>query len=573
MAAEVFRKTVLPAETPKKAFVTPTLNRWGDSTKRGHLPTMMGSLQKKVSEEDLSDSWMILGDSSPNTTSEARDYWASQELDKVPFPSRVFILRPELQREVADAIQQKTGLRETVIDAILLNTGYASQRQKIDAVVAAAVLNGNPIDILTLDDDTLIPSEYKVIKQNALPDGLLSVPNSQVLWPGNDLTPDNLDSKPNALSPFFEHLGNDVDQIRMQRPSLRATRTWKDTMHETLETLNGHPAQFVVTHANENDIPESGKAKIVAAAATKHGVPDYRTVKIADFNLRREFPEDEMPVKSYLSGETNPFAFVECDTNIDSAALARRFDSKTAIWPWWFVSSLDISLQNPLETVTSHYRADNELLPVLLKVIKEQTGESNMYLSGIDSQVYHNRARSGYRPDLHEQAAASLVGNVVALAAADKLVFGPYGHATLKLDGRYKVPQGRAHKVFAEMAALAETCLDKAEALRSEKFSTQLTGSKIEKYNHIYNAIRRKLANFDFNTFATHLEEETNKQLQFYADVLYATPIVIGEIQQMIKYGRYPVLEYVPEKERNTSYPQPTVVFERSMQPASLVLV
>jgi len=235
------------------------------------------------------------------------------------------------------------------------------------------------------------------------------------------------------------------------------------------------------------------------------------------------------------------------------------------------VSILDISRENPLQTVTSHYRADNELLPVLLKVIKKQTGESNMYLSGINSQVYHNRALSGYRPDLHEQAAASLVGNVVALAAADKLEFDSNGHACLRLDGRYKIPEERAQKVFTELADLAHTCLIKAEVLRSERVTSETTRSKIERYNNIYVSIKNKLANFDFSRFRTHLEEETNRQLQFYADVLYATPIVVHEVQQMIKDGRYPVLEYVPEKERNTNYPQSSVVLDRREQSAFLV--
>jgi hypothetical protein len=370
---------------------------------------------------------------------------------------------------------------------------------------------------------------------------------------------------------FFEHLGKNVDQVKKEHPSLRATQTWNDTMHVTIEDLNGQPVQFVVTHANGNDIPEAEKARIVATVATKHGVPDYRTVKIADFNLRREFPDDEMPVKSYLSGEPKLFAFMECDTNVDSAALARRFDEKTALWPWWFVSSLDISRQNPLQTVTSHYRADNELLPVLLKVIKKQTGESNMYLSGVNSQVYHNRALSGYRPDLHEQAAASLVGNVVALAAADKLEFDSNGHARLRLDGRYKIPEERAQKVFTEMADLAHTCLIKAEVLQSEKVPSEISKSKIERYNNIYTSIKNKLANFDFSTFRTHIEEETNKQLKFYADVLHATPIVVHEIQLMIKDGRYPVLEYVPEKERNTNYPQSNTILDHREKPISHV--
>jgi hypothetical protein len=203
MAAEIFRQTVLPAETPRKAFVTPTLNRWGDEVKRGPLPAMVGSVQTRVSEEGLDDSWMVIGDASPDTTNEVRDHWASKELDRIPHPSRIFILRPELQRKVADAIQKKTGLRRDIIDTIVFNTGYASQRQKIDVVTAAAVLNGNPIDMLTLDDDTIIPSEYNVIKPNALPANLSPLPNSQVLWPGDDLTPDRLDIRQNALRPFF----------------------------------------------------------------------------------------------------------------------------------------------------------------------------------------------------------------------------------------------------------------------------------------------------------------------------------------------------------------------------------
>lgn len=558
---ELLRKTTLPTgEAPQRVIVTPTMDRWGTLEQPGHLPRMLRSVQERVSAEGLDgNSWMVVGDASSLESDKIRDRWLP-DLDEVDHPSRIFILRPEFQRQVADIVQKRTGIRAEVVDAVLYNTGYASQRQKLDAVMAAIVFNNGPMDVATFDDDTLVPQDYRIFREEVLPRGLSRVPNSQVLWPG-EVTDAMFDMKHNRLSPMFQHLGMTVGQIRQQHTSFRATTEWVDTMHARLEDMDGdNPVQFVVTNSDGPDVAWADEATIIAAASTKHGVPDYRTVKIADIHLRKEFPFEEMPIKSFPSGPNRPFAFGECDTNVDSAAFARRLDERTSLWPWWFVSSEAISKDNPLQTVKGHYRADNELLPVLLKVIHERTGQHYMYESGIATQIYHNRAQNGYRPNIHEQAAASLVGNVAAMAAADRLEFDQDGRPRVNADDRYKVSQDRAEKVFYGMMDLASICGSKVRELtaRSSYQPTEDNNTieeKIRRYRSTYDSIRRRLAGFNFPEFFSHLDNEVNAQLKFYSEVLYATPIVVSEVQRLIQNGQYPVLEYVPPADRNKSYP------------------
>lgn len=547
------KPTHLPPEAPNKLIVSPTMNRWGNGD-MGALPAMVLSVQEALSREKMSkDTWMIIGDASNKPDTDEQRVKSLQTIDQVPNPSRIFVLTPETQRKVADMIQNKIKIRRDVIDAILTNSGYASQRVKLDVVSAGLMLNNNtPIKVLTFDDDTTLPPERTMVKEDVLSSlNLKPLTNSQVLL--NDELSSNGILKSigdNRIDSFFKHIGKPVGKIKDEQSGMRATRGWTDTMHETLErATNGEPAQFVVTWADEEDIPEAENGIAIAAAATKSKIPDYRTVRIAQALLESDLPEEEVPVQSFPSGLNQLFAFLGCRTNIDSACLARYLDERTAFLPWWFVSKDAISRENPLKTVTGHYRADNELLPRLLEVRKEVTGELFMYLSGIDTQVNHHRARSGYRPHIIEQAAASLVGNIAALEAARRLNFGsPIGFAQMDrggLDNGYKAPEDHAGNVYGEMYKLKLICEKKLRNLESEKpvnGRASIVNDKIEKFTQAQRLIKSKLGN-SFDVFYQHLNVEIREQLKFYADVLDAMPVVIQEVQQLIKEGKYPVLE------------------------------
>lgn len=560
MPAGELTTTILPPDTPDRLIVTPTMNRWeGINGQPGHLPNMLHSVQDALSLEGLcQDTWIILGDASNQPGTNTARLATLQHLHENPNPSSIFLLTPNTQGEVTDTIVAKTGINPEVVKAILYMTGYASQRAKLDVVVGALSLIVNrPLSVLTLDDDTIIPERYGVLKADALPNGLTQKSNSQVLLDDrNDLSAAMFDIKPNNISSFFINLGKPISQIRQDHPEMRATQKFKDTMHGELEkATKGEPAQFVVTHADvpEDDLPDADNSQIVAITATKHGVPDYRTVRIAQAHLEAEFPAEEVPISSYLSGPNEPFAFRAADTNVDSACIARLIDNDTAFWPWWFVSNDAISKENPLHTVTGHYRADNELLPVWLQVLYEQTGQQYAYLSGIDTQVYHNRARTGYRPDLHEQATASLVGNIAALEASRRLHFD---HTSGKIrmtrvNQDYVAPRDHTQRVYDEMHHLARICVTKLDDLTERKHHGSTEDAigldeKIQRYFSIYESIYKKLGRFTFETFYYHLNNEVRRQLNFFAEVLDAMPAVIIEVQQLIKNGQYPVVEYTP---------------------------
>lgn len=575
--------TTLPPEAPDRIVLSPTMNRWENATgQAGHLPNMLHSVQGALSRERLShDTWIILGDSSNQPNVDAMRLARLQPLQEIPSPSRMFLLTPETQGQVTDIIVERTKIRREIIDAVLRMTGYASQRAKLDVVAGGLAIVGNrPIKTLELDDDTIIPEHYGVLKEDALPPGLTHRTNSQVLLDDREeVSEDMFDVKPNRIGSFFTHLGKTVGEVRQEHPGMRATHKFQDTMNGELEkATRGEPAQFVVTHADieEDDLAEADDSRVVATTATKHGHPDYRTVRIANANLEAEFPVEELPISSYPSGPTEPFAFRTSDTNVDSACIAREIDGTTAFWPWWFVSSDALSRKNPLQTVTGHYRADNELLPVWLEVLREQTGQHYAYLSGIDTQVVHNRARTGYRPDLHEQATASLVGNIAALEASRRLHFDSIaGRIRMsRVDQDYVAPRDHAERVYDEMHHLAQVCVAKLDALTARKRDTSTSeglkeiDEKTDRYLGIWGSIQKKLGNFNFETFYIHLNREIGQQLNFFAEVLDAMPAVIIETQQLIKNGKYPVVEYTPPSTKDKKHPgsTPVVLFQRPAQ-------
>src|SRR3989344_1109078 len=506
------------------------------------------------------DTWVLLGDASNQTNVDAIRTKALQFLQEIRQPAEMFILTPQLQEKVASRIEHNTRLPRPVVEAALTLTGYASQRQKLDIVAAGFALQNGGVRTLTLDDDVVIPDKTRQLKSSVLAQlGLTNIPNSQAILRDFQIEETMFDLHENSIQPFFQHLGRQISQIRVASP-LPTSKGWTDTMHTMLEQAlkQDRPVQFVVTHTGE-EMPSANDATVIAVAATKSFIPDYRTVRIAATTLLEEFPSQEAPVQAHRSGPTEQFAFMGCRTNVDSACFARILNQRTAFLSWWFVSSDSISRANPLQTVTGHYRADNELLPVLLETIYERTGEPYMYLSGIETYIEHHRARIGYRPDIHEQATASLVGNIAALEAAKLLEFDQDGRVHMrKVENNYRAPQEGAEKVFTEMCNLAHICSDKITELTARNTSAveeAMINEKIQRYSDMYSAIQKKLGNFNFDLFYQHLNTEIRDQLNFFASVVEALPTIIEEVFEIIKRGQYPVLSVV-RNDITTSYPK-----------------
>lgn len=547
------KQSVLPPDAPLHMIVSPTMNRWGDGS-NGHLQNMVSSVQTALKSDGMNDAWILLNDASNTPDADQKRAQGLSEIQKrSEGNSRIMLITSETRAQVSHIVREQTGIRKGVVRALLTGTGYAEQRAALDIVAGGLVTrDGKAMNMLTLDDDTIIPARKCFI--DGFPDGMQSRPNSQVLMPDGNAHI-RIDGQ-NSLKPFFEPLGFTVAELRRRDRQLRATRGLSDTMHGVLDKASrGEIAQFEVTHADEPDMEGSDRARIAAVTATKHGVPDYRTVRIAQSHLEGEFPLEEVPIASYPSGENKNFTFLEASTNVDSAALSRRIDSRTTTWPWWYVSSLDISLANPLRTVTGHYRADNELLPVIMKVMLDKGGEPHMYAGGIETQVYHNRARTGYRPDMYEQATASLVGNIAALEASRRLEFDPVtGEAQMYMvDNNYQAPEDHARSVFDEMRNLATICAAKVTELQSRQgnggrnindHDFSLISQNIKRYAETKLAIEGKFADFDFKTFKEHLDVEIRDQLNFFADVLKAMPAVIDIVRKLIQDSKYPIIEF-----------------------------
>lgn len=571
------QQTTLPPELPENVIVMPTLDRWGRNG-AGPLPRAISSIQKAVVRDDIADdTWMIVSDATTDEHVHADATGVREQgLNDKSLPdkgARLFVMTPETQAIVARVVAKRTGVREAVARAIMTDTGYASQRKKLDALLAGAVLNsGGSSRVLTLDDDTLIPSERRVVRPGHLPAGFSQLPNSQILLPDGDVHDGIFETSSNSLKPLFNALGRRVgDGRRNGLAGMRVTDMAKDTMNEALgDSIYGKASQFVVTHSDAPDIEGADNARIIAATVSKHGIPDYRTALIARASYEGNLPRAEVAMSSYVSGDEQPFGFVTSATNVDSATLARSFDEKSAVMPWWFVSSDAISRQNPLGTVNGHYRADNELLPQLLRLASRSGDEQMVYASGLGTQISHHRARSGYRPNLHEQAASSLVGNVAATEAMKLLHIDPStGFGALEEVGDdYMVPREKAEQVFQSLKDLADICSAKMREFSSTHIP--MTGAlnvhaleegNFNNYRAIFNSLKSRLGGFDFDTFYRHLNVEIREQLSFYKEVLDAYTSVVDEVRGLIAAGQYPIEEYVDARAQSAVYMSAPVVY------------
>ena len=565
-------KTVLPPKSPEETIVCPTMNRWtakdetGKTTK-GPLVNMLDSVVSKLQNQgNLGSTQILLSDATETQSGmhDARDAYL-KEITRDRPNTEMYLMTRDTQKEVVDMLKAKTGIEAGVLEAIIELTGYASQRAKLDVVVAGQALGtGETKKILSLDDDTVIPDQRRTLHIERLDNKFAPEENSQALLPyepGNDF----FSFSPNRLSAFFESLGLTVAQFRQDfRKTIRSSYGMHDTMHETLEhavaerekkSTESFVQQFIVRE-NHLQLEDSDNAKIVAAVSTKYGVPDYRTVKIFAANMNEEFPENEVNMVSYPSGKNSDFVFQRSWTNVDSACISRLFDQMTAQLPWWFISDVEISKKNPLQVVTAHYRADNEFLPVLFEQIKKSAGQNFVYHGGIDTQVSHHRARNGYRPGLIEQATASLVGNVAALEAIKYIEFFPDKPPSFMQFNRdiflENLSHTRVYDVYRSLETLLGIAKGKYDEIR-ERLDRDNDGTRIQqniqklvKCEAVINLLHRKTGGFNYHAFKESIVDEVYNQLVFYKKVITAFPTVILAVSDIIQKGQYPVEKVTP---------------------------
>jgi hypothetical protein len=517
-------------ELPNRLITIPTMNRWTNGGGLGYASQAIESINRVLRSDDTADNTGIIvtdatnGNGSTNGQYKARDAFleslSNEELDTIIF------LTQESQKLLFEEISKRTNIPRKILETLTFSTGYASQRMKPDILVASAVKStGNPYKVLTLDDDTHIP-EYRVLAEHKR---FQSQPNSQIV------TKENLNickGEKNSLEPFLQNLGISSDNYPGSEILL-------DSMDSALRdaSICGR-GQFIVSYNNKEQIKNR---KIIGICGTKHGVPDYRTVNIAKLHLEQGFPSTEKEFFSYPSGTHDPFCFIEAPGNIDSACFSRYLDEETSMLPWWFVSSSDISLSNPLKTVTGHYRADNELLPKLLRRISNESNSPGYcYMSGISTQIFHNRARTGYRPDILEQATASLVGYVAAQTSLNrlkintnplKIYFEPVENTDL-----FVLENNLAEQVFNCLVDLKQTATD----MLSQKTKENCGSDK--KYIEFIEVLSRKTDNFNYTEFETALKKEISEQIQFFDGVLSHYPTLIEVTTDILENSDYPVM-------------------------------
>ncbi len=553
-------------EDGSPGFVPRAIHSTLRTAKRDKLPIniFIGDGTKNLSDEEraalLSEINMIYN--TPSSDNEDTPPAYDEDTPSPEYSPSIYILTPDTrEKAVQELMRRLPEVDKEVIRAIITGTGYAEQRAHLDSVIGGMSLAHNTdIKALTIDDDIIFPEEYPMVRENAI-HNFKRLPNSQIILETNEdhsSRPDLYEQVPNpSLRQLFEHLGKKFSQVRTERSGVRASKSLNDTMHEQLGvSIEEGAAQFVVTHSEEKLDAED--AIIFGASTTKFGKPDYRTVEVAKASLRDEFPNTEKSRISFPSGESELYAFQQCNTNIDSAVFSRLMNGETIYLPWWFVSSTDISRENPYGTVSGPYRADNELLPVLARVVAEQTGKQFIYLGGVATQAAHERAATGYRPNVvTEQAPASLVGNMAALESARRIKFDlssgkPYIEDT---EDNYEAPEKHSIRIFNEFITLAQICNSKIYKLTAEakkETDSEENTSKITCYKETFKTLSKKTADWDYTKWKKALDTEIRDQVRFFSKVLEATPKIIEETKNMIQEGIYPVIEMVRQTETET---------------------
>jgi hypothetical protein len=562
MAVQVI-ETQLPGDPHRYQLGIPTYGRGHTS-----LPSAVYTIADAVQDAGIErDTRFLVADGTPNLSAEQ----IARNLHEYHFPVPLYFLTQETQLRAARDLSSRLGIREETVRRIMLETSCGGNRQKLAIVSGGYVLGRRESFVGALiDDDLQVDRTVRLVK------GFRGQPNSQVIINLGSNGEPEFEYFPNGS--IYDQLlsipGLTIDQLRQKFPDVLATRTWVDTMHRQLsQAQRTGSAVFEVNPSGE----EINDGTVFGVSVLKHRKPDYRTVEVAKSALLNEFPSHELPIESYPIGSNRLFLFRECDTNVDAAFSAWMVDDMTVRLPFSFVISQQISLENPLQTVTTQTRADNELLPKLLQRIFERTGVSFLYATGSNFHAQHLRESSGYRPNIIEQAATSLVDNLYAQAANDLIKYtrdmSPYMEDQ-DIEQADIVPEEKARTVFDRMRELAEICTVKIQELSQrtthgsdEEAELQ---DKISNYRKVFLVVKGKLgviryeeenkkvvpiSKWDevaFTDWKREIEIVGRKQLHFYNDVLRHTPEVMEETGRMIRRETgyttgYPALLVVPD--------------------------
>ncbi len=545
------RQTYLPPDVPRHIIGGPTNNRWGTLDTPGVAVSWVQSIQEAIGRENL-NAWAILADESSEPSISAIRSKHLQALDKLPHLAPLFLLTQETQTKVEELVTERTEIDVDIVHAILNSKGYANQRIKLDSLLGGLVIATQPIDFLSIDDDIIIPAWARQVNEEHLPRGIRRLENSQVLfsYQGDEDDSDWFDLEINRVAPMFSDLGLTVAQVRETMPDFKVTPHLHDTMQTALDAaLRDGFAQFqVVAPSGEKPLPDAERARIIAVQAIKSRKPDITAANQVKTHLLQEFPPEEQTIYAYPSGPAVKYGVGSADSNIDSGTFARRLDTQTIFWPWWFVSDRNISLRNPTTIVTGQYRADNDNLTRILKRIFKKSNRQIkvIYEGGVTTQFLHNRVSAGYRQGMLEQATASAVGKLPAYEAMDRLVIDHTGMITIEpIAEDYQIPRERAQRVFDLLYSLAGICTYKIQELEGRKRFVEdpKADDKIREYYRIIHKIYLKLAELNQEEFFKHLDIEVRDQLKYYTRVVAAMPKVIESVSQIIREGKYPVVE------------------------------
>lgn len=540
---------------------TITKNRWEKpalgKNVRGAAVDLHESLQRGLTNEGLNkDTLVLFADASDPMQAPAREQYLTGIHEGFDSPAKTFVLTLDNLRQIADQVQQRTKLPQSLIEAMFVKPGYGNQRIWYDIITSAVVLLEGPKKQLSVDDDIVFPPVYGIVRPEVLQEHQLTrKPNSQVLLRANrgmaDLPEDILEIRENRVAPIFDYVGQDVKTIKKHHGGIKVSRGIKDDLQEALEkaTLLQRPVQAEYTYEDEDGTQgeEDNDATAIGSTPIKSMIPDYVASKIAAVYLLAEFPDYEVPLLAYPAGENILFAYGRGGGNVDSAVFTRYLNKKTILLPWWFASNEQYSRENPLQTVEGPYRADNDLLPSLLKTVEDKTGDKYVYLSGIATQTFHNRARyGGARTGMIEQAMQSLVGKIPAYQVLERLYYdqeqGRLRVRRIRDDEPYQAPEDHVGRVFDTIKYFRDICITKIEKIRSRPATPNNT-RKIQQYTDVLTKLEKKSGGFDFDTFFKHTSIEARRQINFYAEINDALPKVIEAVGEIIRKGKLPIME------------------------------
>ncbi len=565
-------KSVLPSDIPPYIFGYTTYGRWHTS-----LPSAVGSVGYAAKHDGITkDSAFMIADGTPDISDAERAGHLRRYFERDGYVPDIpiYILTQEDQQRVIDEVERRTGLPKEDIIAVIGGTSCGDNRQKLVVAVGSYVMDRQEKRILGLKDDDLeVHHVYPQVRMYG------NIPNSQVIVDANRDSEILFALQPNGSlkKDFLDIPGKTLTQLRVHHPDMPATRTWIDSMHRQLDEAQ---QTGVAVFAVNPDGPPISDATVWGISAIKHLKPDYRTIKVAKDFLLNEFPPTELSMASFPAGPSQLFAFRECNTNVDLAFSAWFLDHNTVKLPYVFLVSRDISLENPLQTVTTNTRADNELQPTLLPRVLAKTGQSYVYVTGSPLRVEHHREPSGYRPDMIEQACTSLVDNLYAQAANEMMEFAD-GFPYLPEDAinAYSIPEERARGVFRQLQELAQISAFKISELRQRSTYSQVEEVTLKDHLHRYENIIRSLR---FKLGVTRFEDESGKgpvpindwdnvafwpwkeevdgigrkQLYYFGRALKNTPIITRTVHKIIQEGKYPVSIMMPNGAPSISIPE-----------------